>query len=1087
MRNPANRDLSRRLLRVDATVPPAERRNVEVSPRKSEITEDQRAESLADHEKQILETISTSTSPDGVLTELVELVESQFEELTCSIMLMDGSGTRLRRGAVSSLPDAFVQAIDELGIGPNAGACGTAAFLNQPVIVSDIASSPHCKDICDLASRQGFRACWSSPIRSPVGSVLGTIAVYYKHPRIPDAHEKKIIGRAIHLASIAIERKRSKDAIARGEQKIRRTQQIAHVGSFELAPDASPRYWSDECCRIVGLEPDTAIPSRKQFLDQVVHPDDREVSRRTLKKSLEERRPFSYEYRVRRPDGSIRWVHSRGEPICDDIGQIVSIEGTLLDITERRKAEETARASELRSRSMFEGSPVCIKIIDLDFRLRYMSAAGKKQLKIADVEPLYGNTFTSFYSESWQEPVTEHLERAKAGETCSLECPVLDTNGVELWFDTTFVPDRDEDGRVQQLVVTSVNITERRKAEVAARASERRSRAMLEGSPVCTKIIDLDFRLQYMSAAGQKQLKISDVEPLYGTPFPPDLYPEPWRAPVTEHLERAKAGETCSLECPVLDTEGVEVWIDTTVVPDRDEDGRVQQLVVTSVNITERRKAEERIRQSEEDYRALMENHLVGIAVVTDGRFVFANEQMCNIADCALSEILGRSSADVLVPIDRERNSNEVALLESGAAEIQSEREVIRSDGTSCPVEVASRAIRYRDKPAILSVITDVTERKKVEEETRKHRDDLAHVSRLSTMGEMATGIAHELNQPLSAITLYSSAAKTLVERLNSDARELQETLSKLEGQAIRAGEIVRRLREFVKKSEPLRLRVDLNKIVEDVAKFVDPDIRQAETSLVLKLDDPSPSVVVDEIQIQQVLVNLIRNAIDAMSETPIGQRKVTVSTRVLQNGDTELIVSDAGKGLSDAELEEAFDTFYSTKQEGMGMGLPISRSIVEAHGGKLWSKSNLGAGATFGLTIPPESGHEIDPTPVVFIVDDEPVMRDALGLVVRSMGLAVKCFSSAHDFLDFIGPYEFSAPACLIADVQMPKMNGIEFLEQLNTTGKKLPVILMTGNGALGAREKAANLGAAAFFEKPCDSHELGKCIRRLVKPTEN
>ncbi len=248
-----------------------------------------------------------------------------------------------------------------------------------------------------------------------------------------------------------------------------------------------------------------------------------------------------------------------------------------------------------------------------------------------------------------------------------------------------------------------------------------------------------------------------------------------------------------------------------------------------------------------------------------------------------------------------------------------------------------------------------VTERKQAEEEARKQRDELAHVARISTMGEMATGIAHELNQPLAAISLYSDAARVLAGRSDSDPHDLQEILAKLEDQAIRAGDIVRRLRDYVKKNGSVRVSADLNTLVQDVAKFVEPDIHKAEAILVLKTQEPSPSVLVDRIQIQQVLVNLIRNAVDAMQETPSGQREVIISTRTLQDGRSEVAVTDAGKGLAEDELEKAFNAFFSTKQEGLGMGLPISRSIVEAHGGKLWAEPNAGPGLTFGFTIPPE------------------------------------------------------------------------------------------------------------------------------------
>ena len=194
--------------------------------------------------------------------------------------------------------------------------------------------------------------------------------MYFEVPRNPDANHRALIDRAVHLAAIAIERKRAQDALTRSERKLRRAQQLAHVGSFELAVDGSPVFWSDECFQILGLEPGDQIPTHAQFLEQRVHPDDRDLSREVVGRALIRRERYDYEYRILRPDGSFRWVHSRGEPICDAEGNLVSIDGTLLDITERKQTEESLRASETTSRTLLEGSPVCTKIIDLDFNLR---------------------------------------------------------------------------------------------------------------------------------------------------------------------------------------------------------------------------------------------------------------------------------------------------------------------------------------------------------------------------------------------------------------------------------------------------------------------------------------------------------------------------------------------------------------------------------------------------------------------------------------------------------------------------------------------------------------------------------------------
>ena len=209
-----------------------------------------------------------------------------------------------------------------------------------------------------------------------------------------------------------------------------------------------------------------------------IHPDDVAGVMAAVQAHFEEETEvFQEEYRVRCKDGSYKWILDRGVARRDAAGNVVRMAGSGSDITDRKRAEEKLRDSEIKSRALLEGSPVCNKILDLDSRLQYMSSAGVQQLKIPDIESFYGRTYPSFlYPDSVRAPLVEHLERAKAGETCSVECPLLDADGCEVWYHTTFVPARDDQGRIEFIIATSVNITERKRAEEDARVT----RAQLE-------------------------------------------------------------------------------------------------------------------------------------------------------------------------------------------------------------------------------------------------------------------------------------------------------------------------------------------------------------------------------------------------------------------------------------------------------------------------------------------------------------------------------------------------------------------------------------------------------------------------------
>lgn len=245
-------------------------------------------------------------------------------------------------------------------------------------------------------------------------------------------------------------------------------------------------------------------------------------------------------------------------------------------------------------------------------------------------------------------------------------------------------------------------------------------------------------------------------------------------------------------------------------------------------------------------------------------------------------------------------------------------------------------------------------QRQQAEAQMRLHLSDLAHLGRLKTAGQLATSLAHELNQPLAAVSLQSEIATQLVGQggaLPKDA--LLSALTEITEQSQRAGAIVRSLREQVRKPEPLRSTVSINDVVHDAIRLIEPQAERAGVTLQSKLAEQLPPVLGDSIQLEQVLLNLIQNAIEAVTAAAAGPGLVQVETC---NGDATQItvcVKDNGVGLEPDEAEQVFERFHSSKPHGMGMGLAICRSIVEAHGGRLWGSPNPNRGATFTLTLP--------------------------------------------------------------------------------------------------------------------------------------
>ena len=229
----------------------------------------------------------------------------------------------------------------------------------------------------------------------------------------------------------------------------------------------------------------------------------------------------------------------------------------------------------------------------------------------------------------------------------------------------------------------------------------------------------------------------------------------------------------------------------------------------------------------------------------------------------------------------------------------------------------------------------------------------MMHVSRLATMGEMASGISHELNQPLAAITNYAQAAARLLSMPAPDLADAREALQQIAGQALRAGDIIRRLRSFVRKRQTERELANINEVIEDLGPLTRADSRASDVRVALELADGLPLASMDRVQIQQVVLVLVRNAIEALQEAPPGRREVTVRTGKDERGAIQIAVSDTGAGVPQEIQPQLFMPFLTTKPNGTGLGLATSRSIVEAHHGRLEYRANEPHGAVFIVTLP--------------------------------------------------------------------------------------------------------------------------------------
>jgi PAS domain S-box-containing protein len=669
----------------------------------TDIEDRKRAEALLAGEKHILEMVAKGDSLSEILNSLCRLVEEQASDTRASILLVEGG--RLLHGGAPSLPKEYIEAIDGVAIGPEVGSCGTAAYLRKQVIVEDIATDRLWTEYRAAALPHSLRACWSTPIFSSAGKVIGTFAMYYREPRRPSERDQKIIEQITHLAGVAIERKMTFEQLQRSEAYLAEAQRLAHTGSWAWNPLIEHCfYWSAEMFRIYALDPQQGLPTSETFW-QRIHPEDRESMRELLWSSALEKAEYEHDHRIVLPDGSVKHIHAIGHPGLD-AGELVEYVGTAMDVTEHKHAEEMLRESETRFRT-------------------FVDHAG----------------------------------------------------------DSLFVYD------LEQKTVVDVN------------------------RQAC------------------ESLGYTRQELIGKTPFAYHL--DSYEPEMESIAERAMAGET------VIDTH----W------------------------------------------------HK-------------------------------------------------------------------RKDGTVFPVEVHTSVVSYAGRRFLMMMARNISDRLQAEEQRERLRQleaDLAHINRVSMVGELGASLAHELNQPITGAITSADACLRWLAREPPELERARAATMRVKKDGTRAAEIINRLRAFYKKGAPShREAINVQEVVNEIGVLLRNEATRHSVTIRTELPTELPKILADRVQLQQVFMNLMLNAIEAMQHTG---GELTIRSQRTDHDMLLISISDTGVGLPTEGADQIFDAFFTTKPQGTGMGLAITRSIVEAHGGRLWASPNAERGTTFRFTLFADAG----------------------------------------------------------------------------------------------------------------------------------
>ena len=509
--------------------------------------------------------------------------------------------------------------------------------------------------------------------------------------------------------------------------------------------------------------------------------------------------------------------------------------------------------------------------------------------------------------------------------------------------------------RARRKMVESERVASQRAQETSAVAEELN--LLIDGAlGHAIFMLDPAGRVSLWNRGAERLIGWSEAE-VTGRPlsffYPPDAIAADRPA---EDLERtARAGR---LECEDwrLRKDGSEFLAAIAMTALHTDAGRLRGFATIVSDITERRAAEDMIRARESHLRSILSTVPDAMVVIDEtGVILSFSAAAQTLFGYAEAEVTGHNVSMLMPAPDRERHDDYIRrYLETGEKRIIGTGRVVfarRRDGSTFPMALSIGEAEDGEQRIFTGFIRDLTERQRAEEALQTLQSELVHVSRVSAMGTMASTLAHELNQPITAIANYVEAIRDqLADPDPQDFPMMREALDDTAKEAIRAGHIVRRLRDFVARGEVEKTIEKLPELINEASVLGLLGARERGITPVFDLDPYASPVLVDKVQIQQVLINLVRNACEAMSKS--AERRLVVTSRVDQPGFVRVTVSDTGPGIPPGVAERLFSAFVSTKADGMGLGLSICRTIVEAHGGRIWMERRTGGGTDFHFTL---------------------------------------------------------------------------------------------------------------------------------------
>lgn len=725
------------------------------------------------------------------------------------------------------------------------------------------------------------------------------------------------------------------------EERFRALFQSAPVGILQLSADGLCRYANPRWQEISGLTETECLAKGWQ---QVIP----ETGRGALI-DLHLRQGLPTELRLLRKDGEFRWARwSAGNIVSDAAGDcIFSVE----DITREHSMQEAERANLALLELLLDNLPAQISYIDAGERYRFTNRATEEWFGRARTA-FIGKTIWDIRGQGDYDNIAHYVRQVLSGETVRFEYVQSNPKMGGRVFEKVYVP-HFVDGQTVGFYSLAFDITDRKNVEAGLRENEARYRALVEENTDLICRFTPDGILTFVNESYCRYFN-RDREHLLGHHFMP-LIPEEDRDVLSKaFLQFGPLMQPITFEHRVVDGQGNIRWNQWTDVAVVDAQGQFMEYQGIGRDITDLKQSQLQLQESEERLLLALDAAQMGTWDwdMTTGLINYS-ERMSQMLEMDLGP-----SADFtawlakVVEEDRAIIQGDLATAVGENSDFRSEFRVRRTNGAIRWLAAKGRMTRQDDaKPLrMVGVLSDFTDRWEAQEMIKQRQMEFEQLGRLNTLGEMASGLAHELNQPLAAVQNYLLALINHLKFGPVDPERLIAGLTQAMQQAERAALIIQRIRSFARKHEIQLKPVKLNDVIEWVVDFARMEANRQQVSIVCDLADV-PWIMGDEVELEQLVLNLLKNGMDAMRDTPVAEREVLVSTRLI-GGQVEVSIRDRGPGIDQSNIGRIFQPFFTTKADGMGLGLVICQAIVEHHGGTIWVEPEAERGCDFRFAV---------------------------------------------------------------------------------------------------------------------------------------